>query len=126
MFSRSVSWKNSLLTAAIPVYAPFVMLALFMLLFERQWGNTETMLRLLPIAPGALPAHWAIGIFDWIPLEGVRALIGSAAAPLASAAFVLLIASLGRLGREWLVGGAVAAFYIYGITAYWLLHAIRM
>ena len=126
MYSRLLSWKNSLISAAAAVYAPFVLLTMYMLLFERQWRNSETMLRLLPTAPGHLPAHLVSGIFDWIPVTGVRTLMARAAAPLATVAIVLLIASLGRLGREWLVGGAVAAFFIQGIIAYWLLHAIRM
>jgi hypothetical protein len=101
------------------------MLVIFMVPFERQWENTETMLRLLPFAPGTLPAVFAGQTFDWLPGIG-RYEIRSVCAPLASAAFVLLIASLGRLGREWLVGGAVSGFFNNGIAAYWLLHAIRM
>jgi hypothetical protein len=125
IFSTPVRWRRSLLTAVFAAYAPFALLAVFTLLFERQWGNTTTMIRLLPFAPGTLPAVFAGQTLDGLPGSD-RYEIRSVCAPLASASFVLLIAALGRLGREWLVGGAVAAFFINGIVAYWLLHAIRM
>jgi hypothetical protein len=97
-----------------------------MLAFERQWGNVTTALGLVPYGPGVLPMVVVSGL--------LRRLIGTdllrAAAWIMpytiSVAFVLAVASLGRLGREWLVGGAVAAFFVNAIAAYWLLGAIRM
>lgn len=125
MFSTPVSWTRSLLAAAVAIYAPFALLCLFMLAFERQWSNMMTALKLLPYAPCVLPALAGELIsrplrFD-LPDFAERAVLYAA-----TPAFIVAVASLGRLGREWLVGGAVAAFFINGIAAYWMLGAIRM
>lgn len=126
MRTEPVSWTRSLLAAGVATYLPFVLLALFMLGFERQWGNVTTAVRLLPYGPGVLPMVVVSGLLRrLIDTDLLRAAAGLMPYTI-SAAFVLAVASLGRLGREWLVGGTVVAFFVNAVAAYWLVGAIRM
>lgn len=120
MFSTPVSWTRSLLAATIAIYAPFVAM------FVCEFGLDVEALLFLPKAPGMIATYVVQGFFQSSLRVDLPDFVERFSPYATTAAFVVGVASLGRLGREWLVGGVVAAFFLNGFAAYSLIQLILM
>lgn len=127
MFTTPVSWKRSLLVAAISCYAPFLlcMVAIdvqmlpsiaFSATGRSAMGTTDLLIvhMVCLVGPSLLP-FWLASQF--LPWADANLLIVMAIPTVA--AILIGIAALGRLGREWLVAGATAAFLLNAIAAFY-------
>ena len=118
----NISWKRAAGLSCLALYGPFVVMAIYALLFVSSSYCKKTAWMLLPCAPGLLPAEHARGWFHFTRPDDI---IWFALSFMISASMILLLACLARRGRwlRWIGFGLALA--LSSIGAIGLLGLLR-
>ncbi len=117
-----ISWSRAAVRSCLAVYGPFVIMAIYTLLFVSCSHCKKVVWAILPIGPSLLPFELAR---HWLKLRLPGDVVGYILAFIASAALVLALAWLLRRGI-WVRRAAIAlALAVFSILAICTLAAIQ-
>jgi hypothetical protein len=119
---RTISWAGAAGLAGLVVYGPFLVMALYALLFVSCSHCQKAAWTLLPWAPGLLPVAFGR---RWLNLPRLADALTFALAFLVSLAMVFALASLARCGRRARWAGLAVAAATFSVAAFCLLALIR-
>jgi len=117
-----MTWRRATGLAALVIYVPFIVMAVYTLIFISCDHCKKAAWMLLPTGPGMIPIEV---LRQWLNLSHPPEALGYALALLVSAAIVLLFAWPIRLGKWPRYTTLIIAFTLASVAAFGLLSAIR-
>jgi hypothetical protein len=118
----AISWKRAAGLSCLAVFGPFIVMAIYTLLFVSCSHCKRTAWTLLPCAPGLLPIEAGRRLLDLSrPADGIN----FALAFIVSLAMIFTLACLLRRGRRLRFAGVSVALAVFSIFAFCTLSMIR-